>query len=121
MPRCGKALSAHAFNGSPLSGRVDLSLRCPDCGWEGYIPVSGWKRRSEALRKVQREDRRRLVASRILHPGFKAAGMEALLDALGIPREQRVLPSEKPRRERLSDGVTLTFYPGGSIVKEISR
>ena len=44
--------------------------------------------------------------------------MEELLDALGIPLDARSLPQETPRRERFSEGVTLTFYPDGSIIKE---
>lgn len=56
-PKCGKTLYPYGFNGSPLSGRVDLQSMCDCCGWEGYEMVSGWRKRSDALKATQREDK----------------------------------------------------------------
>ena len=60
-PHCGETLYPYGYNGSPLSGRVDLQAIC-DCGWSGFEMVSGWRIRSEALKAAQHSDtwRRRL-------------------------------------------------------------
>ena len=59
-PVCGKKLYAYGYNGSPLSGRIDLEATCPDCGWSDSIITSGWHQRSAALRATQQGDRERL-------------------------------------------------------------
>ena len=48
-PKCGKTVFPYRYNGSPLSGRVDLEGRC-ECGWKGLEAVSGWRIRAKALR-----------------------------------------------------------------------
>ncbi|MBQ8062877.1 MAG: hypothetical protein IJ230_02960 [Clostridia bacterium] len=120
-PQCGRTLYSHSFNGSPLSGRVDLSCKCPDCGWNSYLIVSGWRARREALKAAQGEDRLRLLKAKALHPGFKAAGIEELLDFIGVPEAERNLPPEKPKRYKMYKGTTLVFNPDGSVVKETVR
>ena len=77
-PHCGKRLYPYSYNGSPLSGRVDLEAECPDCGWKGYEMVSGWRVRSEALKATQKADRRRLRWVKLLHWRFKPADIEDL-------------------------------------------
>lgn len=62
-PKCGKTLYPYGFNGSPLSGRVDLQSMC-DCGWDGYEMVSGWRKRSDALKTSQNKDKFRLAKFR---------------------------------------------------------
>ena len=59
-PVCGKMVYPYGYNGSPLSGRVDLQGTC-DCGWGGYVTASGWHARSEKLKKTQKSDRRRML------------------------------------------------------------
>ena len=54
-PKCGKTLDPYGYNGSPLSGRVDMQGYC-DCGWGGYIMYSGWHIRSKALKSTQKAD-----------------------------------------------------------------
>ena len=54
-PHCGETLYPYGYNGSPLSGRVDLQATC-DCGWTGFEMVSGWRVRSEALKAAQHAD-----------------------------------------------------------------
>ena len=78
-PHCGKRLYPYSYNGSPLSGRVDLEAECPDCGWKGYEMVSGWHIRSQALKATQKTDRLRLLKAKLLHPGFKPTTIEELL------------------------------------------
>ena len=55
-PDCGKTIYPYGYNGSPLSGRVDLEGTC-ECGWDGYETVSGWRIRSETLKRTQQQDR----------------------------------------------------------------
>lgn len=74
-PHCGKRLFPYSYNGSPLSGRVDLEAECPECGWKGYEMVSGWRVRSEALKATQKADRRRLRWVKLLHWHFKPANL----------------------------------------------
>lgn len=59
-PKCGKTVYPYGYNGSPLSGRVDLQGTC-ECGWHGFEMVSGWKVRSEALKETQKCDQLRLL------------------------------------------------------------
>ena len=117
-PGCGRMLYAHSFNGSPLSGRIDLSFKCPDCGWNKYLMVSGWKVRHEALQNTQKEDRLRFLKAKALNPGFGAAGIRELLGFLGIPVEEDPFDDKMATRKKLRDGVTIIFNPDGSVVKE---
>jgi len=78
-PQCGHQLMPYGYNGSPLSGRVDLEATCPECGWNSYVSVSGWRIRSEALKASQKADRLRLMKARLLKPKFKASTVEDLL------------------------------------------
>lgn len=48
-PRCKRKVFPYHCVGSPLSGRVDLTYRCK-CGKKGYVVVSGWQIRADALR-----------------------------------------------------------------------
>ena len=57
-PKCSRTLYPYAYNGSPMSGRVDLQARC-ECGWNDSMTVSGWQVRSNALRATQDQDRPR--------------------------------------------------------------
>ena len=81
-PQCGHQLLPYGYNGSPLSGRVDLEATCPECGWDSYVAVSGWRIRSEALKASQKADRQRLLKARILKTKFKASTFEDLLEYL---------------------------------------
>ena len=65
-PACGKTVFPYRFNGSPLSGRVDLEGACA-CGWEGYESVSGWHIRAETLCVQMAKDKRRRLWHRLLH------------------------------------------------------
>lgn len=120
-PGCGRMLYAHSFNGSPLSGRVDLSFKCPGCGWNRYLMVSGWKVRHDALQKTQKEDRLRLLKAKVLNPGFHAAGIRELLDYVGIPVEGDPFAGERAMRKKLRDGETIIFNPDGSVIRETDR
>ena len=118
-PECGGPVHSHSYNGSPLSGRFDLSGICPACGWKGYVIESGWRIRSEALWATQKKDRRRLRVVRILRPGFKPAAMEELLRALGVPEEGLKLPPDhgKEIRVDLPNGDVFVSRPGeGSVI-----
>ena len=77
-PHCGKQLFPYSYNGSPLSGRVDLEAECPECGWKGYKMVSGWRVRSEALKATQTADRRRLRWVKLLHWRFASSTIQDL-------------------------------------------
>lgn len=79
-PNCGQQLLPYGYNGSPLSGRVDLQATCPQCGWDEYVMVSGWHIRSEALTANQKADKPRLIKAKVLHlGGFNPATVEELL------------------------------------------
>ena len=80
---------------------------------------SGWKVRSEALRAVQKTDMRRLRRVRFWNLGFKSASIEELLQELGIPKEEIVLPPDagKELRVDLPNGDVFVSRPGeGSVV-----
>lgn len=81
-PQCSLQLLPYGYNGSPLSGRVDLEATCPECGWNSYVAVTGWRIRSEALKASQKVDRLRHLKARLLKPGFKASTVEELLKYL---------------------------------------
>lgn len=115
----GHRAYAYAYNGSPLSGRFDLGMACPECGWNAWVSRSGWKVRSEALRAAQVEDAERLKAVKMLLPEFIAADLRDLLQSLGVPEEELVLPPVEHRIERteMPDGtVILCDLDGGSAV-----
>lgn len=78
-PKCGETLNPYGYNGSPLSGRVDLQSTCA-CGWGGYEMVSGWRPRSEALKASQKSDTWRLRLFKMR--GGKSATIRELLDWL---------------------------------------
>jgi|LSQX01.1.fsa_nt_gb hypothetical protein len=80
-PKCGKDIYPFSYNGSPLSGRVDLEAKC-DCGWDGSTSVSGWKVRSEALKSAQLQDaeRFRSFQKKALSP----ANIQSLLEELNV-------------------------------------
>ena len=82
-PNCGHRLLPYSYNGSPVSGRVDLQATCPECGWDKYVMVSGWHVRSQALKATQQADRVRLLRVNYLRPkGFNPATVEELLEWL---------------------------------------
>ena len=118
-PECGETVFSSNYNGSPLSGRFDLSGLCPSCGWKGYVSVSGWRVRSEALRAVQKKDLRQLRRVRFWNPGFKPASIEELLREIGVPEDDLVLPPEagKEIHVDLPNGDVFVSRPGeGSVV-----
>lgn len=78
-PTCGERVYAYTLNGSPQSGRVDLSGVCPRCGWRGGVSVSGWRSRSIVLRETQREDSQRQAEAMGEPGGFSPASIEDLL------------------------------------------
>lgn len=80
-PKCGTVIYPFSYNGSPLSGRVDLEARC-ECGWDGSISVSGWRVRSEALKKAQRQDAERF--SLFQEKGLSPANIQSLLEELNV-------------------------------------
>ena len=115
----GHRAYAYAYNGSPLSGRFDLGMACPECGWNAWVSRSGWKVRSEALRATQAEVAGRLQMVRSLHPAFRATDLRDLLRSLGVPEEELVLPPVEYRIERteMPDGtVILCDLDGGSVI-----
>ncbi|MDO4827089.1 MAG: hypothetical protein Q4B16_05980 [Bacteroidia bacterium] len=69
---CGERLYAYAYNGSPLSGRVDMSCACPHCGAHRRIALTcAWRKCSDALLKSREEDETlRLSAIRAQEPQF---------------------------------------------------
>ena len=115
----GHRAYAYAYNGSPLSGRFDLGMACPECGWNAWVSRSGWRVRSEALRAVQAEDTERLNAVNLLLPDFRAADLRDLLRSLGVPEDELVLSPLEHRIERteMPDGtVILCDLDGGSVI-----
>ena len=70
---CGQTAYAYAYNGSPLSGRFDLSCACPRCGAHKGITRRGWWVRSKALRATQESEALRIAKIRLLHPRFEPA------------------------------------------------
>ncbi|MBQ3881281.1 MAG: hypothetical protein II730_02180 [Bacteroidales bacterium] len=115
-PECGKPVYSHSYNGSPLSGRFDLSGVCPECGWRGYVTKSGWWVRSDALKAVQKEDRKRLLRAKLLKLTFRPATIENLLRKIGVPEEEIILEPEKvtEKRYELSEERSIVFRSDGS-------
>ena len=115
----GHRAYAYAYNGSPLSGRFDLGMACPECGWNAWVSRSGWRVRSEALRATQAEDAERLKDVKLLHPDFRVADLRDLLRSLGVPEEELVLPPVEHCIERteMPDGTVVLCDPdGGSVI-----
>lgn len=79
-PKCGKTVYPYGYNGSPLSGRVDLQGAC-ECGWGGFEMVSGWRVRSEALKEAQKSDSLRRKRFSLLFG--KPSSVQELLAWLG--------------------------------------
>ena len=77
-PVCGKTVLPYRFNGSPLSGRVDLE-GCCDCGWEGFESVYGWRARVNALNAQMAKDTSRFQRNRLPHFGNVSATVRELL------------------------------------------
>lgn len=110
---------AYTYNGSPLSGRFDLGMACPQCGWNGWVTRSGWRVRSEALKATQAEDMKRLGIIKLTRPDFHGADIRDLLRALGIPEKELELPpvEHKVERTEMPDGtVILHDLDGGSVI-----
>ena len=80
-PNCGKPLFPYGYNGSPLSGRVDLQYNC-NCGWSDYVIASGWRVRSDILKATQHKDKLRQVKYRLLHRNSKPMKVADLLTYL---------------------------------------
>lgn len=80
-PKCGRLLYPYGYNGSPLSGRVDLEASC-DCGWDDFVSVSGWRIRSEALKATQKHD-----AARYRRFSRHKTGTATIVDLLEMLKE----------------------------------
>ncbi len=93
---CGERLYAYAYNGSPLSGRVDMSCACPHCGAHREISLaSGWRKCSDSLLKSQEEDENgRLSVIRTQNPNFEPSDIRELLRFIGLGDEDMALPQE---------------------------
>lgn len=112
---CGHQAYAYAYNGSPWSGRVDLSCACPHCGKHIEAIVSGWKSKSEVLKESQKAERWRIARIRLLHPHFEPAGIQELLRFIGLTDEELVLPPEEHRitRTKIGNGQELVSDSAG--------
>ena len=84
---CGHQTYAYSYNGSPLSGRFDLTCACPECGKVKRICESGWRIRSEVLKATQAEDLKRGRRMQFWHPRFEPATIQELLHFLDVPEE----------------------------------
>ena len=115
---------AYAYSGSPLSGRFDLGMACPECGWNGWVTQRGWKMRSDALKATQEEDAGILKKVRLVNPDFQAADIRDLLRSLGVSKEELVLPplEHKVERTEMPDGTIILNDPdGGSVIISTDR
>ncbi len=79
--RCRRPMYAYSYNGSPMSGRVDIAAAC-ECGRHRTVRVHGWLPRSRALRAAQEQDHPR--CERFMASGGSAATVEELLDWLPL-------------------------------------
>ena len=115
---CGSKAYGYTYNGSPLSGRFDISLACPCCGQVTHITETGWRIRSETLKATQSEDLIRGQQMQVLHPGFKPATIQELLRFVGVDEEEMVLPPEKHRitKHKLGDRMVLVSDSAGGCV-----
>ena len=119
--KCGSEAYGYAFNGSPLSGRFDISHACPCCGAHMDTTETGWRIRSKALRSTQEEDLKRGRRLSLLHPRFEPATIQELLHFCGLKDEDLILPPEtrKITRHRLgNDRVLLHDNTGGIVIVE---
>ena len=57
-PKCKRKIFPYRYVGSPLSGHVVLEYGCK-CGKKGYVDVSGWQIRANALRDQLEKDKER--------------------------------------------------------------
>lgn len=117
--RCGHRAYSYAYNGSPLSGRVDMSHACPHCGAHVETVESGWKVRADALRKSRKSERMRIAKIRLLHPRFKPASLQELLRFIGLSDKELALPPEEYKISRtvLGNGrILVSDSAGGSVV-----
>ena len=115
----GHRAFAYSYSGSPLSGRIDLGMACPACGWNAWVTRSGWRVRSNALRTAQAVDALRLEDEKRSSPGFRSADIRDLLRGLGVPDEELVLPKleHKIERSEMPDGTVFLFdMDGGSAI-----
>lgn len=92
---CGRQAYGYSYNGSPLSGRFDISHVCPSCGLVTRTTESGWRNRSEALKATQKDDLKRGRRMKFWHPGFEPATIQELLRYLNVPEEEMLLPPEE--------------------------
>lgn len=76
---CGHTAYAYSYNGSPLSGRFDLSYACPYCGRHFTNTESGWSIRSQALTATQEEDLERGRRLKQFCLDFEPASIQDLL------------------------------------------
>lgn len=118
---CGHQAYGYAYNGSPWSGRVDMSHACPGCSKSIETTESGWRIRSEVLRATQAEDLKRGRRMQFWHRHFKPATIQELLRYLGVPEEELVLPPEEHKitRHTLGNGrVLVSDSAGGFVIEE---
>lgn len=116
---CGHHAYGYSYNGSPLSGRFDISHACPSCGLVTRTTESGWRIRSEALRTTQEKDLKRGRKIKCWHPNFKPATIQELLLFCGLTEEDLVLPPEKHKISRIRLGkerVLLHDSVGGFVI-----
>ena len=76
---CGHTAYAYAYNGSPITSRVDLSYACPRCGKHTHLTQTGWRIRSKALQNAQSIERSRLIKTQLLHPKLSPATIQELI------------------------------------------
>ena len=112
---CGHQAYGYSYNGSPLSGRFDISHACPYCGMVTHTTESGWRIRSEALKATQEEDLKRGRRMQFWHPGFEPATIQELFRYLNVPEEDLVLPPEEHKitRHKLGNGRVLVSDNAG--------
>lgn len=84
---CGNTAYAYSYNGSPLSGRFDLSYACPCCGRHFTNTKSGWLIRSMALNETQDEDLERGHLLQCLSPSFEPSDIKELLHFCNVDIE----------------------------------
>ena len=76
---CAHTAYAYAYNGSPITSRIDLSYACPHCGKHTHLTQTGWKNRSETLQNTQSIERSRLFKTQLLHPKLSPATIQELI------------------------------------------
>ena len=119
--QCGQQAYGYSYNGSPLSGRVDISSACPHCGTHIDTMESGWKVRSNTLKESQKKERWRIAKIRLLHPRFQPATIQELLKFIGLSDEGLALPPEERKitRTDLGNGQeVVSDSTGGCVIVE---